>query len=136
MVLTGRHKRHMQYAIRRANQAPMQKFRLGCVIANGGSVISSGVNNMAKTHPRAIDYDYPFVHAELDAMIGVDDEELRGSYAYVARKRIGVGGAKNDPSGIGMAKPCSYCIAQMRKHGLKGVFYTTYNGGVDYLDLR
>jgi len=136
MILSGRHKRLMQYAIRRANQAPMQKFRLGCVIAKGRDVISSGVNNMGKTHPRAIDYDYPFVHAELDAMIGVDAEELRGSYVYVARRRIGVGGSKENPSKVGMAKPCSYCLEQMRKHGLKGVFYTTYDNQAEYMDLR
>jgi len=127
MMLSKRHRRYIRYAVRRACEAPDQMFSLGCVIVKSGVVISSGVNNMKKTHPKAINYDYPYLHAELAAMIGVDEAELRGSVVYVARKRA---------SGIGLAKPCSFCQAKMRQFGIRGVFYTIYGGGVEYLDLR
>ena len=127
MVFSERHRRYIRYALRRANDAPDQMFRLGCVIVKHCAVISSGTNNMKKTHPRAIGYDYPFLHAELDAMIGVDADILHGSTIYVARQRA---------SSIGLAKPCSFCLAQMRKFGIKEVYYTTYGGGIEYMDLR
>lgn len=127
MMLTERHRRYMKYALRRANEAPNQMFRLGCVIVKNCAVISSGINNMKKTHPKAIGYDYPFLHAELDAMIGVNADELRGSVIYVARQRA---------SSVGLARPCSFCIAQMKKFGIRGVYYSTYGGGIEYMDLR
>lgn len=129
MVLSERHLRYIRYALKRANDAPLnQKQRLGCVIVKRGAPLSSGSNNMEKTHPRASRYAYPYLHAELDALIGVDEEDLRGSIAYVARKRrIGT---------PGLAKPCEYCMEEMRRVGIKGVFYTLDNGGIDFIDLR
>lgn len=127
MVLTGKHTRLIRYALRRAGQAPKgQQHRLGCVLVKGGTPISSGVNNMAKTHPMAIKYAYPYLHAELAALIGVEADEIEGSVAYVARKKA---------RGPGMAKPCECCEALMRKMGVKGVYYTIENG-VEYMDLR
>jgi len=127
MVLSERHKRYIRYAIRVSGDAPLQRYRLGCVIVKNGSPISCGVNNMNKTHPKAIDYQYPYLHAELAAMIGVDERELAGSIAYVARRTSLT---------IGLAKPCPFCLEQMRRVGIKGVFYTTSGGGAEYIDLR
>jgi len=101
---------------------------MGCVVAKGSVPIGSGVNDMLKTHPKAVDhYPYPYLHAELAALTGIDAQEIRGTTAYVARR--------TKAGRQGMAKPCEYCEAMLRKLGVRGVFYTT-EAGAEYLDLR
>lgn len=122
--------RYIRFAIRMARQAPVdQIFRVGCVIVRGSVPVTCGFNNMAKTHPRAVGlYRYPSIHAELAAMIGVDDEELKGATAFVAR--IGRDGS------VRLAKPCEGCESELRRHGVKEVWYTTNTKKIGYLDLR
>jgi len=129
MIFSERHMRYIRYALKRANDAPLhQKQRLGCVVVKRGVPISSGCNNMMKTHPRAARYAYPYLHAELDALIGIDESDLRGSVVYVARRRhIGT---------PGLAKPCEYCMSELYRVGVKGVFYTLDGGDLEYINLR
>lgn len=129
MDFSERHVRYIRYALKRANDAPIgQKQRLGCVIVNRGVPLNSGCNNMQKTHPRASRYEYPYLHAELDALIGVDEDDLRGSTVYVGRRRR--------DGATGLAKPCDHCMQEMRRVGVKCVFYTLNYGGIGYIDLR
>jgi pyrimidine deaminase RibD-like protein len=127
MTFTTKHERLLKYALRRAHDAPLQKAMMGCVIAQGSVPIGSGVNDMLKTHPKAAHYPYPYLHAELAALTGIDEQEVRGAIAYVARR--------TKAGKQGMAKPCEYCEAMMRRLGLRGAFYTTTDG-TGYLDLR
>lgn len=131
MQVSERHWRYIRYALRRANDAPVeQKHRLGCVIVKRNVPISSGYNNMGKTHPRAAlaCYAYPYLHAELDAMIGVDVDDLHNSVAYVARRRR--------DHHLALAMPCEYCLAEFRRAGVKEVYYTTDAGEIDCINLR
>ena len=122
--------RNIKFAARIAKQAPSEQiFRVGCVIVKGGTPISFGYNNMTKTHPRAVrSYEYPYIHAELAAMIGVDEDELKGATAFVAR--IGRSGK------IRIAKPCDGCQEELRRYGIKEVWYTTNTDKIGHLDLR
>lgn len=110
----------MKIAIRLAGESSGIRFKHGCAIFKGKTLISFGCNNSDKTHPKAIMYKYQYLHAETAAMIGVSDDDLKGSTVYVARV---------NPSGqVRMSKPCPICEGLMRKHGIRKVVFTTSNG--------
>jgi deoxycytidylate deaminase len=102
------------------------RVRMGCVIVKGNSVLSIGINNGEKTHPKSL---HPFhsLHAEVDAVASAKGEDLSNSTAYVARL------FKDNT--LGMAKPCQYCETLLRRCGVKEVWYSTKDGW-QYLDLR
>lgn len=129
MTLTRKQRRFMRFAIRIADSAPLnQRFRVGCVLVKGGIPISFGINMPSKTHPRAHAYKFPYPHAELSALIGVDIEETNGSVAYVAR-------VSPTRKCLGMARPCPVCQEELRKAGVRKALYTTPTGSVEILDL-
>jgi deoxycytidylate deaminase len=99
--------------------------KLGCVIANRNRVVSVGFNNMNKTHPKA-NTPWKTLHAEMDALIGVDFTDVEGCTAYVYRE------LKSGRPAI--SKPCSACELALRKAGIAVVYYTT-DGGWDSLML-
>ena len=107
--------------------SPEQVYRVGCVIVNKNMPISCGFNNMKKTHPRARRYKFPFLHAELSALIGVDGTKLNGAVAYVGRVR------RNTRTGL--AKPCSCCEDELRRMGIKRVYFTTDTEEIESIEL-
>jgi len=116
--MTKKHKRYVEFAITIARKSRTdQKQRIGCVIVQNGVPIGIGFNDMKKTHPKAQQYNYPFLHAELSAMLGIDAKKLNGAIAYVGRIR--------KKTRTGMAKPCSCCQEELRKLGVEQVFFTT-----------
>lgn len=124
----NKHERLIEFAIQVAHKSRInQKQRVGCVITNKSIPINFGFNDMRKTHPRALRYDFPYIHAELHAMIGVDNDKLSGSTAYVARVK------KNNKSG--MAKPCEFCQEELRQQGVKDVYFTTETNEIGYIKL-
>jgi len=134
MALTKTHIKRVLQAIKLADEVRAcncQKVHMGCVIFNGGggAPVSTGINKMNKTHPGAGDlYDYPFPHAEFDALFNVPERSLRRATAYVARRR---------PDGtLGLARPCKYCIKYLKQRGIKTVYFTISNCEIGILDLR
>ena len=119
--------KHVEFAIRVANKAPLQRQRVGCVIFQGNTPINFGFNDMKKTHPRAAQFKYPYIHAEIAALIGVSDEELRGTIAFVARVR--------KKTRTGLAKPCEVCEQELRRVRIKRVYYTTCTDDVECMIL-
>jgi len=57
------------------------------------------------------------LHAEVDALVGVKYQDLRGSIMFVSRT--------SNTGRIGMAKPCSICSEVLRSYGIRKVYYTT-----------
>lgn len=124
----NRIRRYIEFAIRVANRAPLgQQFRMGCVIARGIDPISFGFNNMKKTHPRSRRFDFPFIHAEIAALIGISERDLWGSIAFVARVR--------KKTRTGLAKPCSGCEMELRRSGVKRVWFTTDTEDLELIEL-
>lgn len=124
----ARVRRYIEFAIRIANKAPInQRQRVGCVIAQGTSPLNCGFNNMSKTHPRASKFAYPYLHAEIAALIGVSEEELKRAVAFVARVR--------KKTRTGLAKPCERCEYELRRVGITKVYYTTCTEDVECLIL-
>lgn len=95
------------------------RMRLGAVIVQQGNVISVGYNRNFKTHPISKAF-HRTIHAEMDAIIGVDRASLEGATIFVYREdRHGI---------IKMAKPCEHCQLILNEFGIKKVFYTTQDG--------
>jgi deoxycytidylate deaminase len=121
-------RKYVEFAIQVANRAPInQRYRVGCVIVSGNTPISVGFNDMKKTHPRAVRFRYPFIHAEVAALIGISDRDLKGAMAFVARVR--------KLTRTGLAKPCCSCEYELRRVGIRKVWYTTYTEDIGCLIL-
>jgi len=123
-------KNHTRLAIRMAEKSP-SKFRLGAVLAYRNQVLSTGHNDMAKTHPLQQKYakNISFalgLHAEVDACLGVPKTDLYGADLYVARI------LKNGK--IAMAKPCRICQRFILDVGIRRVYYSFSNEGWEELE--
>lgn len=104
-----------------AEKSP-SRFRLGAVIARKGRVLSVGFNQMDKTHPRSAN-KYPYLHAELHALIGLGLNQTKGSDLFVCRL------TRNGEEAI--AKPCEYCMAAIRAAGVRRVYYSVVSGWIE-----
>lgn len=117
--------KHIEHAKNMALKS-LSKYRLGAVIVQSNTAISSGFNNMLKTHPLMQQYNpkrhkyATGTHAEVQAMIGCERQHLRGADLYVVRV------LKNEE--FANAKPCLICQRVMNAIGIRNVYYTTGNG--------
>lgn len=96
--------------------------QIGAIIVNKKEIIGLGYNKPTKTHPIS-KHPYQTIHAEMDAIIGIDRKKLKGADIYVYREF-------KDGSAA-LARPCKYCEALLREFGIKTMFYTT-DGGYTY----
>lgn len=89
--------------------------KLGCVIVKKNRVVGMGCNNTRKTHPKA---NTPFktIHAEFQAMLGVNPEDLKGATVFVYRED-----AFGKPI---ISAPCEFCQKALAMAGIKKVFNT------------
>ena len=102
------------------------RIRLGAVIVKQGRVVSVGFNRYSKTHPMSNSYNRT-LHAEMDAIVGVDRGTLRGSTMYVYRE---------DRNGVQkIAKPCCHCEPVIREVKIKKVIYTTSSGSIGEIKI-
>jgi len=91
------------------------RVKIGAVLVNKGQVLNVGYNKVGKTHPR---YDW-FLHAELDACLGIHRHDLSGASLYLFRiNRLGT---------IFNCRPCETCQSVLKELGVKSVCYTTGN---------
>jgi tRNA(Arg) A34 adenosine deaminase TadA len=120
MVITKRHRRHLDLAKRIAHNSSFADYRHGAVLARGKSVINASANkNSYKSWGQRFrhrDCGYATHHAELGCILGVDRSLTQGATVYVARI-----GKKGD---LRYSKPCPMCESAMRHVGVKEVIYT------------
>ena len=128
--MTKKEKQHILLAINEARRhLHDSRYHLCAIIASGNKIISMGFNQL-KTHPKATN-PYRYLHAEIDAIIGMPIEELKGATMYVAR----VGYTSRER--ICMSKPCKYCAAAIKAAGIKKVYYTyNSNAKIGCWDIR
>ena len=107
------------------------RFRLGAVLAKKNRVISTGYNDMRKTHTIMQKYNRdktwaPGLHAEVDACIGVPAAEMDGADLYVVRIL---------KSGhLAMARPCRICQRFILDVGIRRVYYSFSDEGWEELE--
>jgi deoxycytidylate deaminase len=90
--------------------------KLGAVVVKKNKVIGTGYNKPNKTHPKS-NNSFKTVHAELDAILKVNAEELNGATIYVYRET---------KDGLpANAKCCKYCRELLKMVGIKKICYTS-----------
>ena len=119
---------HFQLAARAAIRSD-SKFRLGAVLARRTRAISIGWNDMGKTHPVMNKFSEnkpwsPGIHAEIDACLGVNRDDLDGAQIYVVR-------LKRDGS-LGMARPCGVCARILKDMRIEIAYFSTGQGFGEY----
>lgn len=97
------------------------------MLVKGGRVISTGYNKYVNPphlfpdkSPNEDGYSefrqHSSIHAEIDAIRGVDPEIVRGATIYVARVTHG--------GGVGLSRPCENCTNALIDAGVRKVVYT------------
>jgi len=115
--MTSRYTRFVKAGLDLACAAHRDKdcyYQLCALVVKKNRVLSVGYNN-PKTHPLA-KTKMRQLHAEMDAIIGCNAEQLDGAELVVVR-------ARRDKK-VGMAKPCKACHEFIAKVGIKRVYYT------------
>ncbi len=89
--------------------------KIGAVVVKKNKIVGLGFNKPSKTHPQS---NHPFktIHAELDAILDSDKDDLIGATIYVYREH------KNGHPAS--AKPCPHCQELIKRYKLKKVCYT------------
>jgi tRNA(Arg) A34 adenosine deaminase TadA len=131
-MITGRHKRYIDLAIKIAREAEHNcTFHLAAVLVKRNTIIGIGINKM-KTHPASTSWNRS-LHAEVSAIIGVSYEQakdLRNATLYVAR----VGYV--DRQRVLIARPCEACQLAIEKAGIRHVYFTDKDGTIKHWDVR
>ena len=92
-------------------------FRLGAVLVHKNIIVSVGMNRY-KTHPlMAPRTEWPFLHAEQQAIVRAGVDNCEGLDLYVARV------LKNNE--LALSKPCDVCAKLIKNVGIKNVYYST-----------
>lgn len=96
--------------------------RHGCVIYNKKNIISTGFNKKRRL-PILYKHGYSkaWLHAESDAILKADREDLKGASLLVVR--IGKTKLKN-------SKPCKHCFGMMLESGIDEVYYSDVEGNI------
>ncbi len=106
---------------RRQSLKSKDKFRIGAVVVDKRkNVLNVGTNDMQRTHPKSLNKKYPFIHAELDALVGLDSKDTEGGAIYVYRE--------TKDGKLANSKPCDHCQELIKRYGIKKIYYTTEKG--------
>ena len=135
-MLTPRDKRFLAKAEQASLQSDHYRFHIGCVIAKGRKLISSGCNSLTKTHPLQGYYaalvgrpEAIYLHAEMAAIVEAKSKgvDLTGASVYVFRR-----GLDGD---VKMSRPCASCLKALEDFGICTIVYTSDVGIVkEYLE--
>lgn len=115
--------RHCKLAVNMAYKST-SRFRLGAVLAKKNRVLSTGFNDMRRTHPKMEKFNTNKtftlgLHAEIHSCLGVPMADLEGSDLYVAR-------ILKDNT-LAMAKPCAVCTKFILDVGINQVYFSFNN---------
>ena len=111
-------KRYFDLARQISKKSTHRDHHIGAVIVKKNKVVSVGFNK-AKTHPKS-PHNFKHIHAELDAILGVPLELLKGAEIYTYRE-------KKDGS-LGTSKPCSSCRSMLYLAKIKRCYFSTNDG--------
>jgi deoxycytidylate deaminase len=124
-----RHIEFMNLAEKQAKTDNTSKsYRFGTILANKRKLISMGVNRPYHTHTKSIGYRFDSIHAEVDCLLGVDSEKVKGATMYIFR--LSRGGKP------GISKPCQRCEQILRDSGVKDVYYLDRNAEIRRMRLN
>lgn len=96
------------------------KYKVGAVLVKGGSVVSTGYNEVRFKSLGSEQYTEwkESLHAERAAIAKMNKEDVQGCSMYIYREY----NSNNFPA---LSKPCSQCAKLISDMGVKKVYYTT-----------
>jgi len=110
-----------------------EKYNMGAIVLDKkGKILTYGFNSYTKTRPQMFRNKYynPYqiwTHAECDALSKLNQKQ-KPYYMIITRL--------NTKENFNLAKPCKGCFLEIKKHGIKQVFYTNKNNELVILDLN
>lgn len=108
---------------KKLSQKSDYRHKLGAVVTKKNRVLGIGWNKPFKTNPNSNNL-FRTTHAELDAILSSNRDDLKGSTIYVYRQF-----SNGNPA---PAKPCIYCQELIRLAGIKKVYYSAENNYMEY----
>jgi len=117
---------HQFIAIKAALDMKLSRFKHGAIIYDkNGKVLSVG-RNIPHYRPGLKKYGYKnlLLHAESDAILKCNPEDLKGSNLLVIRT------GKNK---LCNSKPCEHCLSMILQCGIKHVYYSNVDGKIERL---
>lgn len=94
------------------------RVKVGAVLVIGKHMIK-GFNKI-KTHPKFAnpeEHTKVSIHAEIDCILKSKQYDIDGSSIYVYRE--------TKDGDIANSRPCAACIKELRKRGVRRIYYTT-----------
>jgi tRNA(Arg) A34 adenosine deaminase TadA len=104
---------------------------VAAIIDKKGTILSIARNSFTKTHPVNNNNNYykeeqKYIHAETYAIAKLHKTE--SAYAMIVCRTLKDGTFVN-------AKPCKGCYCELKKTGLKNVYYTNKDGLIEKLNM-
>jgi deoxycytidylate deaminase len=109
-----RHIKWLQSALRSTKKSVFYPQKMCALVVKGGRVISVGLNRVSPGKLKDRRYHHVMVHAELDAILGVDPDDLKGATIYVA-------GVSKAGTAI-KSEPCEACKQMLTDIGVRAVY--------------
>jgi deoxycytidylate deaminase len=112
-----------------SQKAEHKRCKMVAIIFDGKRIVSWGVNK-ALSWKRNVPLKYKkwpdSIHAEVDCIAKAKGKSLKGKSIFVVR-------FKKD--GLGMARPCKFCMAYINYVGISNVYYTNDLGEIEREEL-
>lgn len=107
-------KRIIEATVRAAQDSKHPQFRMAAMVYRSGGFMESWGVNKRKTHPRS-NNKWRTIHAELDAILGVNQQHLKGTSILVLRL--------TKTNLLATSRPCDYCMILLQEVGIHEVYY-------------
>lgn len=118
----GRHARYIKLAQKLAEKSSYINYRMSCVVVKGGRVIAIGINRLKSGIVKHPAYGVKAIHAELDAILAIDPEKLKGATVYV--------GGITKTGGLLKSAPCPICHKVLQEYGIRCVVFHEKTGEI------
>lgn len=112
----SRHARWLQCAAKLAHKSTYKKYKMAAVCVKGGRVVGVGFNKDKNGVIKNRNYLLKGHHAELDLILSMPKEMLKGSIIYVA-------GITRSGNLCWSSKPCAVCQTTLKSYGIKAAIY-------------
>lgn len=112
----ARHLRWLHCAAKLALKSTYKKYKMAAICVRGGRIVGFGLNKDKDGSIKNKNYIARGHHAELDLILSLPKEVLKGSIIYVA-------GLTKSGIFCWSSKPCPSCQATLRSYGVKAAIY-------------
>lgn len=122
-VSEARHIKWINLAKKMALKSNYIKYRMAAICIKSGRIIGVGFNKHKDGYAKDKKYFQRDHHAELDLILSIDKDILKGSEVYVA-------GLTRAGSCVWSSKPCPICQQNLKQHGIKAAYFHDSLGDV------